>query len=461
MTSNQQVAFHSLSTLLCSPKPLSYLVAFDASHSWCWQSLLSDIDYNSKKLQQSQAKKVALCCSDSYQFAVGFFAIACAGKSIVLPGNHQPEALIELSQQFDLLFCDGESDVSEHVRSMNIDIATPSNSMFSYSPLALDEISLILFTSGSSGKPKAINKTLHQLDTEIAILEQLWGEQVQYSRIESTVSHQHIYGLLFRVLWPLCAGRAFACRNLEYPEQIASHASSNTTLISSPALLKRLSLEDTPSTLTAIFSSGGPLSFAAAQHALQLYSQSPIEVFGSTETGGIAFRQQHTSEQLWQLFPSVKAQLDDEQCLQLCSPHINGTDWYQTSDRCYFHDAVHFRLLGRADRIIKVEEKRVSLVEVENRLDHTSWVNESTVIPLEENGRLILAAAIVLTEEGTDKLQQLGKGKFWIQLRNELRAWLEPVAIPRKYRVLNDIPVNSQGKKQFSQIEALFKDKCS
>ncbi len=302
---------------------------------------------------------------------------------------------------------------------------------------------------------------MHQLDSEIAILEQLWGEQLQHSRIESTVSHQHIYGLLFRVLWPLCAGRAFACRNLEYPEQIASHASSNTTLISSPALLKRLSLEDTPSTLTAIFSSGGPLSFAAAQHALQLYSQSPIEVFGSTETGGIAFRQQHTSEQLWQLFPSVKAQLDDHQCLQLCSPHINGTDWYQTSDRCYFHDAVHFRLLGRADRIIKVEEKRVSLVEVENRLDHTSWVNESTVIPLEENGRLILAAAIVLTEEGTDKLQQLGKGKFWIQLRNELRAWLEPVAIPRKYRVLNDIPVNSQGKKQFSQIEALFKDKCS
>ncbi|MCU8495017.1 AMP-fatty acid ligase, partial [Vibrio vulnificus] len=56
----------------------------------------------------------------------------------------------------------------------------------------------------------------------------------------------------------------------------------------------------------------------------------------------------------------------------------------------------------------------------------------------------------------TAKLNELGKGKFWLLLRGELRQWLEPIAIPRRYRVVSEIPLNSQGKRLTNQIEQLF-----
>ena len=108
-----------------------------------------------------------------------------------------------------------------------------------------------------------------------------------------------------------------------------------------------------------------------------LFEQLPIEVFGSTETGGIAYRQQHSSHELWQLFDGVQAELNQEGCLKLQSPNIAidpdaNNSWYQTADACRFHSATQFELLGRTDRIVKIEEKRISLVEVEQRLEATA-----------------------------------------------------------------------------------------
>ncbi|MDG2688425.1 AMP-binding protein, partial [Vibrio parahaemolyticus] len=308
-------------------------------------------------------------------------------------------------------------------------------------------------TSGSSGKPKAIAKTLKQLDIEVAILDNLWGDTVANTRVESTVSHQHIYGLLFRVLWPLCSARPFSAHNLEFPEQIVHHADVDTTLVSSPALLKRLSEEHNPVAIRCVFSSGGPLPNQAAQHSQLLFGSLPIEVFGSTETGGIAYRQQHVACTPWTLFPGVEAELNHENCLKLRSPHIDENTWYQTADECYFHDSISFELRGRTDRIVKVEEKRISLVEVEKRLEQLPWVQESVVIPMEESGRLTLVSIIVLNDKGSDVLNELGKGKFWLELRKALRNWLEPIAIPRKFRVVDEIPLNSQGKRQVAEIE--------
>lgn len=116
-----------------------------------------------------------------------------------------------------------------------------------------------------------------------------------------------------------------------------------------------------------------------------------------------------------------------------------------------------FILKGRTDRVIKIEEKRVSLVEVEKRLEQLPWISECVVIPFEEPERLILASVLVLSDEGQAKLATMSKGKFWLMLRSELRKWLEPIAIPRKYRIVDEIPLNSQGKRLTSHIEQLVK----
>ncbi|PML55505.1 AMP-binding protein [Vibrio lentus] len=457
----QTVSYTSLSELISQNRAPDSIVCFDDNSEITWQTFNDDLSRLVHLLSSSPFQRVAICTQDSYLFSIAFLACAAANKHIILPGNYQPCALAELSEQFDCLLVDdsiGEVEVSD-VRNIQtlLDTETREPLTENLPAIVLAAIQLTLFTSGSSGTPKAINKTLEHLDIETAQLDKNWGELIKGNRVHSTVSHQHIYGLLFRILWPLCSGVPFARNNLEYPEQILSHANKNCVLISSPALLKRLKHETNTAQLAGVFSSGGPLPTESAHQSRNLLGHLPIEVFGSTETGGIAFRQQESAQTPWQLFDCIEASLNSENCIKLLSPYIDNNNWYQTADECEMVSENQFILKGRTDRVIKIEEKRVSLVEVEKRLEQLPWISECVVIPFEEPERLILASVLVLSEEGQAKLATMSKGKFWLMLRSELRKWLEPIAIPRKYRIVDEIPLNSQGKRLTSHIEQLIK----
>ncbi|MEZ9472807.1 AMP-binding protein [Vibrio lentus] len=457
----QTVSYTSLSELLSQNRSPDSIVCFDDNSEITWQTFNDDLSRLVHLLSSSPFQRVAICTQDSYLFSIAFLACAAANKHIILPGNYQPCALAELSEQFDCLLVDdsiGEVEVSD-VRNIQTLLDTEIREPLTDNlpPIDLAAIHLTLFTSGSSGTPKAINKTLEHLDIETAQLDKNWGKLLKGNRVHSTVSHQHIYGLLFRILWPLCSGVPFARSNLEYPEQILSHANKNCVLISSPALLKRLKHETNTASLAGVFSSGGPLPTESAHQSRNLLGHLPIEVFGSTETGGIAFRQQESAQTPWQLFDCIEASLNSENCIKLLSPYIDNNNWYQTADECEMVSENQFILKGRTDRVIKIEEKRVSLVEVEKRLEQLTWISECVVIPFEEPERLILASVLVLSEEGQAKLATMSKGKFWLMLRSELRKWLEPIAIPRKYRIVDEIPLNSQGKRLTSRIEQLIK----
>ncbi|PTQ09479.1 AMP-fatty acid ligase [Vibrio splendidus] len=459
----QTVSYISLSELLSQNRSPDSIVCFDDNSEITWQTFNDDLSQLVNLLSSSPFQRVAICTQDSCLFSVAFLACAVSKKHIILPGNYQPCALAELSEHFDWLLVDdsiGEVDVSNVRNIQNLLDSNPKAQqplIDNLTPIDLAAIHLTLFTSGSSGTPKAIDKTLEHLDIEIAQLDKNWGDLLKGNRVHSTVSHQHIYGLLFRILWPLCSGVPFARHNLEYPEQILSHANKQSVLISSPALLKRLKHETKSAQLAGVFSSGGPLPTESAHQALNLLGHLPIEVFGSTETGGIAFRQQESAQTPWQLFDCIEASLNSENCIKLLSPYIDKNNWYQTADECEMVSSNQFILKGRTDRVIKIEEKRVSLVEVEKRLEQLPWISECVVIPFEEPERLILASVLILSEEGQAKLATMSKGKFWLMLRSELRKWLEPIAIPRKYRVVDEIPLNSQGKRLTSHIEQLVK----
>ncbi|MCK8076536.1 AMP-binding protein [Vibrio sp. 1CM2L] len=459
----QTVSYTSLSELLSQKRSPDSIVCFDDNSEITWQAFNTDLSQLVHLLSSSPFQRVAICTQDSYQFSVTFLACAVSQKHIILPGNYQPCALGELSEHFDCLLVDdsiGEVEVSDVLNIQNLlDSSTSSKQPLidNLATIDLAAIQLTLFTSGSSGTPKAINKTLEHLDIETAQLDKNWGGILKGKQVHSTVSHQHIYGLLFRILWPLCSGVPFARNNLEYPEQILSHANKNCVLISSPALLKRLKHETKSSQLAGVFSSGGPLPTESAHQSRSLLGHLPIEVFGSTETGGIAFRQQESAQTPWQLFDCLEASLNSENCIKLLSPYIDKNNWYQTADECEMVSSNQFILKGRTDRVIKIEEKRVSLVEVEKRLEQLPWISECVVIPFEGPERLILASVLVLSNEGQATLATMSRGKFWLMLRSELRKWLEPIAIPRKYRVVDEIPLNSQGKRLTSHIEQLVK----
>lgn len=400
------------------------------------------------------------------EFSALIFALWSLGKTACLPPNRQPAVVADLATQVDAFVGDFSGLVTTpRLESDDWQPLTADNQrMLSTLRLDTDAIVLELYTSGSSGQPQAVSKSLRQLSREVFHLHQLWGQSLPQAQVLSTVSHQHIYGLLFRVLWPLAAGWSFSAKHCEYWEQLdaSGQGEQPLLLICSPTHLTRMPASVKAQTfkqrLHAVFSSGAPLAREASLAAAELLEIAISEVYGSTETGGVAWRQQTTSKEAhWQPMPSVLLRLDPQsQCLQLCSEHLPLADgWFQTADRASIDNDGRFRLLGRADRIVKVEGKRLSLDDMEARLREHPDVEDARLLVIE--GRRVEVAAVVQLSAGAEVLSSSQSKRAQAQIfKNFLLQYFERPLLPRRWRYVSEFAVNTQGKIQRQALLRLF-----
>lgn len=395
-------------------------------------------------------RDVALACEDGFEFAAALFGAWQAGATPWMPADALPATLQRLRNE-GLVFA---GDLPGGVRAADAD-----DGAIELHALDLDACALVLFTSGSTGEPSAIRKSLRQLDAEVGALESAFGALLGDAVVHGTVSHQHIYGLLFRILWPLSARRPFARKRLAYNEQLTALGSQPVALVASPAHLKRLpDTQDWQSFsqgLRVVFSSGGALPADAARDVLRLWGQAAVEVFGSTETGGIAWRRADGSRSAWQPLPGVDWRLEEE-LLLVRSPHLPSLEWWPTSDRAFATGDGRFQLLGRADRIVKIEERRISLDAIEARLRESEWLDEVRLVAL-PGQRVLLAAVAVPTAAGRALLDGEGRAAFAQRLRKWLSGHCDPIALPRRWRFPEAMPVDARGKTSERALAALFR----
>ncbi len=398
----------------------------------------------------------ALHLDDTVEFAAALYGAWHAGKTATLCGDALPDTVARVRADVDGL----AGDFPDALGAVCIAPSNVADADHANDWSALDEATtrLIVFTSGSTGDAAAIDKSLAQLAREVEALQQAFGEAAQDALVHGTVSHQHIYGLLFRVLWPLAAGRAIAPR-LFFHDQIASAlAQADCVLVSSPAHLKRIpdTIDWAPARarLRVVFSSGGALPEDAAVAARRQLGVGPTEIYGSSETGGIAWRQWRDDAPAWQALPGVSWRIADEQ-LEVSSPHLPTMEWWRSEDRVEA-DGSGFRLLGRADRIVKIEERRVSLSALERQLSARDDVREARVVAL-PGARVQLAAVVVLEDAGQSRLAREGRRAFAQQLGESLAQAHDAVARPRRWRFVEQLPMNAQGKATDAALRALFR----
>ncbi|MGZ4990690.1 MAG: AMP-binding protein [Methylobacter sp.] len=392
------------------------------------------------KFEAQPFQHYALYTEDAYPFAVLLFALLHAGKQIWIPGNNRPGIAEHLAQDCRLL---GDW---QNGRGFDYDLDAPHSANRSLSLLNPLAKQLVIFTSGSTGQAKPIVKSLNQFQLEIAMLEQQWGKQLGDAAALATVSHQHIYGMLFRVLWPLSAGRCFHSQAYINPETLLNAGQNQPAYwIASPAHLKRLDRQSPwhgIAGLKAIFSSGGALPENAARQILNDGGQAVIEVYGSSETGGIAWRRQ---EKEWTLFSGMGLTCLDDKWL-LHSPYLQAEEQgFRLDDQLTLLGDGRFMLHGRSDRIVKIEEKRLSLAELEQRLMSGPWIDEAHALVIAKS-RDVVAAIAVLSQQGLEQLKAQGRNRLIRQLRKTLEQWFETVVLPRKWLFVNTMPLTSQGK---------------
>ena len=396
-------------------------------------------------LQQRGVQRIAVHLDDAADLAIALFGAWRAGVSVLLPADLQPQTRQRWNTQVDLWLTN------------NLELEALYATPLAAAELDLDRCQLSLCTSGSSGEPKRIDKSLRQMANEVEALEQLWGSGLGDACLIASVAAQHIYGLLFRVLWPLCAGRCFIRQQLAFPEdmQRASRQHASFAWVASPALLKRMTDNlDWPalSPVRRVFSSGGALPADAAQALHQRLGQWPTEILGSSETGGIAWRQ---GPNLWQPFSDVQLSQSEDGALRIASAYLPAGHVEQTADAARIEADGRFELLGRLDRIVKLEEKRISLPMLELALVKHDWVVETRLGVVNEQ-RASLGALLVLSDSGLFALREHGRRALTQHLRQHLSQHCEALALPRRWRLLRQLPLNSQGKLPQAQVDALL-----
>ena len=386
-----------------------------------------------------------LYCEDAANFAAAFLGALVAKREVLLPAHAAPAYLAEIGASSENLVTDIEGIAAHPVSVRAGDVADELP--------PVPEGSIGFFTSGTSGEPKLCLKSMRQLEAEVAVLASLWG--APQGLVLGTVSHQHIYGLLFRVLWPLSCGRPFSARAHENWESVAAHAEAGSIVVSSPAHLGRIPPAVRLPALSFIFSSGGLLPREAASAAHEQFGCWPVEVLGSTETGGVAWRQQAQDDEPWTPLPSVEVSSGEDGALAVRSPFTGSSDPMVMGDAVSLLGEGRFRLKGRLDRVVKIEGKRVSLPRVEEVLRRLDLVEDAVAIDLPER-RGALGAVVVPSAAGREALAAKGSFRLSRDIRAALKPRLEPMELPRFWRFVESVPVNAQGKRIAAVMRALF-----
>ena len=399
---------------------------------------------------------------NTYALSVSLMAAWQAESVAVLAPNGQAGTLAGLSQGARGVISDRSIPGVPHVDP----IVAPDTSTPGWNELDRTVSRLELLTSGSTGAAKSVSKTLANLEDEVAELERRWGGMVRGHEIFGTVSHQHIYGLLFRVLWPLSAGRRFRAQTYLQTDEMAGRMADAgpCALVSSPVHLRRVKGSPRLAALAAccrtIFSSGGALDRATASGLRDAFGRAPVEVFGSTETGGVAWRRQDgTDDSLaWTLFESVTSEPGAAaRGLRIRSPFVSGpTDQFTMADRAEFLPDGRFLLGVRDDRTVKVGDKRLSLPDMEAVLREHVYVADTVLVVLDGERRERLGAAIVPTAAGRTALVRQGRRGTSQALLQSLEPYWDRVLLPRAWRYVNRLPEDAQGKRTVSGVRALF-----
>jgi 4-coumarate--CoA ligase (photoactive yellow protein activation family) len=388
---------------------------------------------------------VVLACRDRYHFCAGLLAALRAGFPVMLPPNGQPETVRALLHGVELAaFLRDDEGEGIDLRSLE----QPECSVAAFAPSTFDPDTarFLLYTSGSTGTPQVHEKSVGQLlrEAQTHVREFALGGR----RIVAGVPPQHIYGLLFSVLVPLTGGGSVLRATPLFPGELCAELRryAAEVLISVPPQLIALA-EDASLQLPSVqrtFCSAGPLP--AESNAALLARGAPItEILGSTETGGIAFRERPDGP--FRPLSGVHISVDAASILHVDAPWLADDEPrpYRTADRAALCPE-GFRHLGRADAVTKIAGRRVDLGDVESCLRRVPGVRDARVLAVDAGGlRGMTLWAIVEADQVSVE-----------SLREALKARFDPVTLPKRYRVVAKLPRSDQGKLRRSELLSLF-----
>lgn len=336
-----------------------------------------------------------------------------------------------------------------------------------------DDISLIAFTSGTTGKPKA---TVHFHRDVIAICETMCRHIIAPSRHDvfiGTAPLAFTFGLGGLLVFPFYAG-ACSVLNARYsPEHLldAIESYGATVCFTVPTFFQQmmnLKTGQSLETLRLAVSSGEALPLPVRQAWTDATDMQLAEVLGSTEMLHAFAGSTGQAVRAGFIGPAISgfeiAVIDDTGCklpaneigrLAVKGPtgcryldddrqqvYVQG-GWNITGDACSMTEDGYVAYHSRLDDMIISSGYNISGVEVENTLLLHPDVHECAVVgePSEERGQIVVAYVVTpVTAKDRSRLAD--------NLQDHVKTTIAPYKYPRAIRFLDQLPRNESGKIQ-------------
>lgn len=302
---------------------------------------------------------------------------------------------------------------------------------------------LHIHTSGTTGKSNEITKTAEQLFSEVDMHATHFSIGPR-DTILATVPAYHLYGLLFSILLPARSGAGIIRESPLHAEATAqlAHDHGATIFVSTPAHLDGLRVL-VPNRLhfKKTFSSGAALSAEVAERYRTIAGHTPHEIFGSTETGGIATR--IAPETSWKPLPGVAVHANPKGLL--CVQSFYAGTLFQTNDAITMQSDGTFVHHGRIDDVVKIAGKRVQLKEIIETVRRIPNVTDAAAC----------ARAVSTSHNNEILLVVASRGCTPETIRHHIKKIFEPAVIPRKICMVDSMPRSSTGKISHKVIAAL------
>ncbi len=384
-----------------------------------------------------QHQRVVVSCKHARSYVPGLLGAWLAGATVELLPNIQPGTLdrIDADPKVTCVLHDDPARQGRSPKAMYVPALIVRAS--AYAPQPLPEIAVRMTTSGTTERPRYVEKTLAQLTDEIAV-----HAREAPRCVLSTVPFSHLYGLLWGVLLPLRTGARIANHEALLPADLAAAISREQVdlVVSTPAHLRAMAEADMPSGLRVISSAArlpAPLHAALiATHAWRV-----TDVLGSTETGGIATRSDPAAR--WLPLPGVSVTAPDQQ-LVVESPWSSGRT--VLDDRIEIFADGTFDYLGRANELVKIAGKRADAHAIEATVRALPGVTDAAVLVHASGDKEPRIALAIATDRPVEREA----------IAAAIRHQFDAVFVPKLVRIVPRIPRTDRGKLATAELRALF-----
>lgn len=377
-------------------------------------------------------------CTDRYRFAVGFAAALVRRQVNLLPPNETPHMIERLARQYPGLYCLTDRAAGPLLETVRYEERPgPEVALAGAPSFPEDQLAAIVFTSGSTGQPLPHRRSWGALTgvarAEIGILE--LHERPGLALL-GTVPPQHVFGLEATVLTVLQGGCAMHPGRPFYPADIRAELASLPRprgLVTTPVHLRVLLAEaDEPPPADFLLCATAPLPLKLAAQAEARFAAPLYEIYGCTESGGIAARRTVESVE-WRAMAGVRLRADDRGTW-VRGGHVGAE--VLLADVIELKRGERFLLHGRTADLVNIAGKRTSLAHLNYHLNSIEGVRDGAFVIPDQHGEAVARLTAYVVAPGLTR-----RG-----LMAALRRRVDAAFLPRPLHFVEVLPRNETGK---------------